>query len=164
MVRYAKVSIPREDSCFWERDSADEKPEQAMFQSPERIHAFGNNGARLSPSDVAGFNPQRGFMLLGTQSQTLSLTKTSFQSPERIHAFGNQKRHEAQHFRRCFNPQRGFMLLGTRRLCIHRAWHGSFQSPERIHAFGNTIACIHCSSATQVSIPREDSCFWERCH
>ncbi len=36
------VSIPREDSCFWELDSGRAIAGNAAFQSPERIHAFGN--------------------------------------------------------------------------------------------------------------------------
>ncbi len=36
------------------------------FQSPERIHAFGNWADALNGGHAWSFNPQRGFMLLGT--------------------------------------------------------------------------------------------------
>ena len=36
------VSIPREDSCFWEPKIVSNLASVAQFQSPERIHAFGN--------------------------------------------------------------------------------------------------------------------------
>ncbi len=100
-------------------------------------------------------------MLLGTSLVDSLCVLMTFQSPERIHAFGNQayRRHAMPSQR--FNPQRGFMLLGTshknrqitalRQVSIPREdscfWeHGGnycprvsdwFQSPERIHAFGN---------------------------
>ena len=61
------VSIPREDSCFWE-----------LAEFPQ------------NPDDYLSFNPQRGFMLLGTNARFW-------------YVFGIL----------CFNPQRGFMLLGT---------------------------------------------------
>ena len=61
-----QVSIPREDSCFWEPSASGYPPFTITFQSPERIHAFGNNG---------GTDSNRG--------------DGKFQSPERIHAFGN---------------------------------------------------------------------------
>ncbi len=161
-ARRSKVSIPREDSCFWE-------PAPAMFhQKPCR------------------FNPQRGFMLLGTNAvppavrvncvsipredscfwehtglragelvQLVSIPRedscfweltrhlelnmdnsTKFQSPERIHAFGN---------------------LGVHH---HPPVRLMFQSPERIHAFGNFHQALS-GGYYNVSIPREDSCFWE---
>ncbi len=84
-----------------------------MFQSPERIHAFGNNHVRFGLLIRQRFNPQRGFMLLGTfnpqhaivlwgvsipredscfwepSRRATGLPTVMFQSPERIHAFGN---------------------------------------------------------------------------
>ncbi len=63
---------------------------RCTFQSPERIHAFGNGLPTIAHCKVSGFNPQRGFMLLGT--------------PEKIICRYDQTG---------FNPQRGFMLLGT---------------------------------------------------
>ena len=84
------------------------------FQSPERIHAFGNFLLHHQILNAKCFNPQRGFMLLGTPVGTwVNITFLKFQSPERIHAFGN--------------------------LMDGRLWSRGvrFQSPERIHAFGN---------------------------
>ncbi len=132
------------------------------------------------------FNPQRGFMLLGTSNETMLKRRTrEFQSPERIHAFGNLWRsNDRESFYR-FNPQRGFMLLGTAATFVHSIGVTAFQSPERIHAFGNVGKLGHLTihrfqsperihafgNATRntsqtitqiVSIPREDSCFWER--
>ena len=66
------------------------------FQSPERIHAFGNLELRIRIKIISpGFNPQRGFMLLGTPATS---------QPEPTNQTG-------------FNPQRGFMLLGTGAAC-----------------------------------------------
>ena len=89
--RSVRVSIPREDSCFWEHINLSSPEFQPfMFQSPERIHAFGNRICGSSGMKSTSFNPQRGFMLLGTLDEC----------PPKLH-------------RQCFNPQRGFMLLGT---------------------------------------------------
>ena len=131
------------------------------FQSPERIHAFGNLIRAIIAGTPIRFNPQRGFMLLGTLLIISNDSSFKFQSPERIHAFGNAGssslvRNRAVSIPRedscfwepanipithvhvlSFNPQRGFMLLGTP---ISKSDHHarvSFQSPERIHAFGN---------------------------
>ncbi len=132
------------------------------FQSPERIHAFGNP-YMCNDSHIGQFrfNPQRGFMLLGTfkeeqkcQDFIVSIPREdscfwelargidrrknpSFQSPERIHAFGNFITMIPGTGLKCFNPQRGFMLLGT---LLQRQVVGLKRG---------------------VSIPREDSCFWE---
>ncbi len=59
-----------------------------------------------------------------------------FQSPERIHAFGNLPLQMYGTMPVSFNPQRGFMLLGT-------------------------SANLDLMQDSTVSIPREDSCFWE---
>ncbi len=114
-ISHAIVSIPREDSCFWELKHP-QHPRSMKF----------------------GFNPQRGFMLLGTYSLFGLTRKPKFQSPERIHAFGNTfdrvaaqqtfvsipredscfwelMKDEAYGTKNpSFNPQRGFMLLGTK--------------------------------------------------
>ena len=112
--RQCLVSIPREDSCFWEPEKADGWCFIMEFQSPERIHAFGNFCARAYIEAMRRFNPQRGFMLLGTpQSRAASAIRKSF------------------------NPQRGFMLLGTAFCHANGGRQDRFQSPERIHAFGN---------------------------
>ena len=87
----SQVSIPREDSCFWERKAGTSCRKHTMFQSPERIHAFGNHiQAPPIKRSWIGFNPQRGFMLLGTLC-----IQSLYRATDR------------------FNPQRGFMLLGT---------------------------------------------------
>ncbi len=137
-----------------------------MFQSPERIHAFGNADATNDQGELQSFNPQRGFMLLGTRTtgdfalhyNGVSIPRedscfwerktyahslgddSRFQSPERIHAFGNTSLHVMPLFQ------------------MHR-----FQSPERIHAFGNQFEKHLTVYGANVSIPREDSCFWEPC-
>ena len=77
-------------------------------------------------------------MLLGTTHVgECCIGDARFQSPERIHAFGN--------------------MISTHGLAVV----DKFQSPERIHAFGNRTLCL-CGFESNVSIPREDSCFWER--
>ena len=110
-----------------------------MFQSPERIHAFGNSQPPSTQSRQRCFNPQRGFMLLGTSGHgSFREGYYKFQSPERIHAFGNSLMMRWWSLERSrFNPQRGFMLLGTCPRPQNMMLHGMFQSPERIHAFGN---------------------------
>ena len=87
---------------------------------------------------IVSFNPQRGFMLLGTMPASV-----------KICTFGS------------FNPQRGFMLLGTTLQRIADRVTDAFQSPERIHAFGNLHPPDLMGIVVEVSIPREDSCFWE---
>ena len=52
------------------------------------------------------------------------------------------------------------MLLGTGRANGAMGIF-SFQSPERIHAFGNDYKTALNVLRELVSIPREDSCFWE---
>ena len=77
-------------------------------------------------------------MLLGTIFELFSIADNiAFQSPERIHAFGN--------------------IPAT----VAAFEMDKFQSPERIHAFGNPMIAFWHDIHRTVSIPREDSCFWE---
>ncbi len=124
---------------------------------------LGTRAIQHDETDRPSFNPQRGFMLLGTSQYVPAFLAKMFQSPERIHAFGNpligvfgsatgkfqspERIHAfgnkegvlvtCWHIR--FNPQRGFMLLGTM-IGIPYSVVLRFQSPERIHAFGNNAA------------------------
>ena len=181
----AGVSIPREDSCFWELTMMRHNAVGAgLFQSPERIHAFGNHPEVIADFAIRSFNPQRGFMLLGTSGTSIVTNDTLAVSiPREDSCFWEptctvkrSRRHVSipredscfwEHTSKTqrarwisFNPQRGFMLLGTTdgRLSLRLML---FQSPERIHAFGNASHERSPNIARLVSIPREDSCFWE---
>ncbi len=128
---------PERIHAFGNREYPNKDARFEVFQSPERIHAFGNRPP-LKPHGMAlSFNPQRGFMLLGTWQYFMLIGQWVG-----------------------FNPQRGFMLLGTTARTGTSAY-GGFQSPERIHAFGNLSIDARFAPLEIVSIPREDSCFWE---
>ena len=89
------------------------------FQSPERIHAFGNDFFAFRMVTNERFNPQRGFMLLGTPDR-LSLATAchcfSFNPQRGFMLLGTEPFHASAPMSR-FNPQRGFMLLGTLNMC-----------------------------------------------
>ena len=112
-----------------------ELKERDQFQSPERIHAFGNNIGD-NPTDKRPFQSPERIHAFGNILDFLPAVPVQFQSPERIHAFGNFVLTSNKLLVCRFNPQRGFMLLGTT---------------------GRT----HYRTRAIVSIPREDSCFWE---
>ena len=115
------VSIPREDSCFWEHCLHQYINCRCwLFQSPERIHAFGNGLKHMETTSYSDrFNPQRGFMLLGTMIvERHGATPNEVSIPREDSCFwerGNVS--EACRKSDSFNPQRGFMLLGS-------WWHG----------------------------------------
>ena len=107
------VSIPREDSCFWELPRPYNFPDFDLVSIPREDSCFWEPVRYALSVPSICFNPQRGFMLLGTLTDTYQQNRGSG-----------------------FNPQRGFMLLGTRRR-------------------------LSSVKKSPVSIPREDSCFWE---
>ena len=84
------VSIPREDSCFWERRVGCGTAILSRVSIPREDSCFWEQRQLREQRARTGFNPQRGFMLLGTK-----------------------KRGDVEQKNCCFNPQRGFMLLGT---------------------------------------------------
>ncbi len=135
-----KVSIPREDSCFWELAPPALLAADFLFQSPERIHAFGNDTERCltTISSIVSIPREDSCFWERDRMNHCHFDRILFQSPERIHAFGNSPAVKWTATKSRFNPQRGFMLLGTPTM--------------------RGIAKL----ARHVSIPREDSCFWER--
>ncbi len=160
-VKNGYVSIPREDSCFWELRMRDEHVRAGIVSIPREDSCFWERYSKIpTRAKTPSFNPQRGFMLLGTSMAFGGIIHSRFQSPERIHAFGNVTLEALMH-----------NLL--------------FQSPERIHAFGNRVTIQQNRTQNgfnpqrgfmllgtpnsrgaiyprRVSIPREDSCFWEQ--
>ncbi len=133
------------------------------FQSPERIHAFGNQsrGQRVA-GQSPGFNPQRGFMLLGTgNEQNGHMRIIRIQSPERIHAFGNLQENMDGYYKIQVSIPREDSCFWELLHSFYSSNDDWFQSPERIHAFGNTQMRSRFQTGNVVSIPREDSCFWE---
>ena len=112
---------------------------QTKFQSPERIHAFGNHAAtNLPPNHCIVSIPREDSCFWEPNATPSSYADERFQSPERIHAFGNLP------------------------VAAMSKEHYKFQSPERIHAFGNLRDTVRSMRLGCVSIPREDSCFWEQ--
>ncbi len=84
------VSIPREDSCFWERGVLRRTGlAGVVFQSPERIHAFGNTVGQRVIVDRRVSIPREDSCFWEQTVYTKQPVQKSFQSPERIHAFGN---------------------------------------------------------------------------
>ncbi len=108
------VSIPREDSCFWEPLPDALAQQIHQFQSPERIHAFGNVVREVVREvAIAVSIPREDSCFWELHRLVGTVGCSRFQSPERIHAFGNS----------------GKLRIGGK---------DTFQSPERIHAFGNS--------------------------
>ena len=132
-----------------------------------------------------GFNPQRGFMLLGTPIKICVRAMISFNPQRGFMLLGTADSPPRYGCRAGFNPQRGFMLLGTnarfivlppfpmvsipredscfwelQRKTQLRGWNRF--NPQRGFMLLGTYADVVASWGIEpVSIPREDSCFWE---
>ena len=64
--------------------------------------------------NTPGFNPQRGFMLLGTCWAILVHRRVLVSIPREDSCFWELDGPAGAALKLSFNPQRGFMLLGTR--------------------------------------------------